>query len=220
MMATDYIPQGDADFDVWQQNFYAYVNAHLPELGLSAADLAPLTASQANWQTAYSSHISAQAQAYGARQGKDTARDDFESLTRQFVRRVQSLPGVTDAQRAQMSITVPRERSATGAPQTRPVTSVNTEQRLRHTVNFVDETTPTSRARPEGVTGCEIWNRVGDAPTGPSQMTYLGTDTRTPYVAEYDEQDAGRTAYYMLRWINSKGETGPWSQTISATITG
>ncbi len=39
-------------------------------------------------------------------------------------------------------------------------------------------------------------------------------------VAEYDETEAGKKAHYMLRWINKKGETGPWSQTVSATITG
>jgi hypothetical protein len=117
-------------------------------------------------------------------------------------------------------INVPRDRIDTGEPQTRPVASINTDQRLRHTINFVDETTPTTRSRPDGVKGCEIWNKVGEAPTGPSQLTYVATDTRTPYVIEYDETDGGKTAYYMLRWINSKGETGPWSQTVNATITG
>jgi hypothetical protein len=219
-MPNDYIPSADADFDGWQQNFYSYVNAHLAELGLVAADLAPLTASQTAWQNAYSSHNAAQAAASGARQGKDTARDSFESLTRAFVRRVQAQPTLTDAARAQMSITIPRERAAATPPATRPVVSVNTDQRLRHTVNFVDETTPTSKAKPDGVTGCEIWIKIGDAPSGPSQVTYLGTDTRTPYVAEFDETDAGKNAHYMLRWINNKGETGPWSQTVSATITG
>jgi hypothetical protein len=49
-MALDYIPSSDAYFDVWQQNFYSYINAHLAELGL-AADVAPLSAAQTGWQT-------------------------------------------------------------------------------------------------------------------------------------------------------------------------
>jgi hypothetical protein len=219
-MPTNYLPSADADFDIWQQNFYAYVNTHLAELGLTASDLAPLTTAQSAWQNAFSSNIAAQAAALGARQGKDTARDNFESLTRSFVRRVQALPNVTDAARASMNITVAQGRAPASAPTTRPVVNIDTDQRLRHTINFVDETTPTSKARPDGVMGCEIWNKVGDAPTGPSQLTYLGTDTRTPYVAEFDETDGGKTAHYMLRWVNTRGEVGPWSQTISATITG
>jgi len=30
--------------------------------------------------------------------------------------------------------------------------------------------------------------------------------------------DAGKTAYYALRWENTRGETGPWSDVVSATI--
>lgn len=219
-MSIDYVPSADADFDIWQQNFYTYINAHLAELGLTAAELTPLTTAQTSWQNAFSSNIAAQAAALGARQGKDTARDSFESLTRAFVRRVQAIPNVTDAARASMNITVAQGRASATPPTSRPVVNVNTDQRLRHTINFVDETTPTSKAKPDGVTGCEIWNKVGDAPTGPSQLTYLATDTRTPYVAEFDETDGGKTAHYMLRWVNTKGEPGPWSQTVSATITG
>jgi hypothetical protein len=44
--------------------------------------------------------------------------------------------------------------------------------------------------------------------------------TRTPYVAEYDGEDAGKPAHYMLRWVNKQGEAGPWSATVTATIPG
>ncbi len=49
-------------------------------------------------------------------------------------------------------------------------------------------------------------------------MTYLVTDTRSPYLVEYDAGKAGQFAHYMLRRINTRGERGPWSETISATI--
>jgi hypothetical protein len=98
--------------------------------------------------------------------------------------------------------------------------SVDTSQRLRHTINFVDEVTPTSRAKPDGVQGCEIWTKVGDAPpAGPNEVHYLALDTRTPYTVEFDSGDGGKTAHYMLRWMSTRGEAGPWSQTVSATIT-
>jgi len=41
-----------------------------------------------------------------------------------------------------------------------------------------------------------------------------------PPVAQFDPADAGKTAYYWLRWENTKGEIGPWSAVASATITG
>ncbi len=38
MRSRDYIPKGDADFDSWQANFRAYVNANLAGLGLTGTD--------------------------------------------------------------------------------------------------------------------------------------------------------------------------------------
>ncbi len=52
----------------------------------------------------------------------------------------------------------------------------------------------------------------------PSALTFLGVDTRTPYLASFDGADAGKTAYYMLRWVSTTGEKGPWSETATATI--
>lgn len=57
-------------------------------------------------------------------------------------------------------------------------------------------------------------------PASASELHYLATDTRTSYVAQFDPADADKTAYYWLRWENTKGETGPWSAVVSATITG
>jgi hypothetical protein len=219
---ADYIPRPDSDFNTWQANFLNYVGANLATLGLTAADLTPLTSSQTDWSNNYAAHIAAQTAAEGALQTKKNTRDLYESSLRSLVRRIQGLPTLTDAQRAEMSISL-REtpRTVTGVPNTRPVATVDTSQRLRHTISFTDETTPESRAKPDGVMGCEIWVKIGDpAPTDPDQLQFLGTDTRTPYIATYSGQEAGKVAHYMLRWVNTKGEQGPWSQTVSATITG
>ncbi|HOE63394.1 MAG TPA: hypothetical protein PKW18_08375 [Candidatus Sumerlaeota bacterium] len=41
---SDYIPQTDSHFDSWQKNFLTYASALTAELGLTPADIAPLTA--------------------------------------------------------------------------------------------------------------------------------------------------------------------------------
>ena len=55
-------------------------------------------------------------------------------------------------------------------------------------------------------------------PAGSSELTFLSVDTRTPDVADYPGEDGGKTAHYMLRWVATTGEKGPWSETSSATI--
>ncbi len=99
---------------------------------------------------------------------------------------------------------------------------VDFSKRLRHTLRYVDESTPTRRARPRGTIGAEVWVKVsapGDPPpSDPGELTFLLLSTRTPAVAEFTGPDGGKTAHYMLRWLSTRGEAGPWSETASATI--
>jgi len=221
-MSNDYIPKGDADFNTWQANFINNLNANKADFGLTNADITAITATQAGWTTAYDGYIAAKAAADGSTQAKREARDAFESALRSMAKRVQSSSGTTDRHRAELGLKVQQgTRTSAGVPETRPVVQVDTGQRLRHTISFSDESTPNSRAKPAGVMGCEIWSKIGDpSPTDPSQLHFLGLDTSTPYMVQFGGEDAGKIAYYMLRWVNSKGEQGPWSQTASATITG
>jgi len=60
---------------------------------------------------------------------------------------------------------------------------------------------------------------AGDPPPGdPGELTFLAVDARTPYTTDLDGADAGKTAHYMLRWVSTTGEKGPWSETPSATV--
>lgn len=218
---SDYIPDSDADFLAWLSGFVTYVTDSLAALHLVAADITPLTALRDQFNDALTTNDAAQAQARGARATKDNLRATIEQSIRPLVGRIQGTASVTDSQREAMGITVrSTTRSPVAAPTTRPVAAIDTTHRMQHTVAFVDELTPASRAKPDGVMGCEIWMKVdGPPPTDPSELKYLATDTRTPYVVDFDGAQAGKIAHYMLRWVSTRGEQGPWSQTVSATIT-
>jgi hypothetical protein len=222
-MAGDYIPHPDGDFNAWQANFVTYANANLAALGLVALDMAPVTTAQTAWGTAYPAHVSAAANAQSARQAKDAARGTYEGALRPLVRRLQASTAVNDAERAALGITVP-DQTATpvAAPVSRPLVSVETRQRLQHTINFTDEATPTRKTKPAGVIGAEIWLKalaIGQpAPIDPSEFAFVALDTRTPYMLDFAGVDGGKNAHYLLRWVNTKGEKGPWSETATATI--
>lgn len=145
-------------------------------------------------------------------------------MVRKLVKQLQASSEVDDAERAGLGITIP-DKTATpvGGSATRPVGVVDTSQRLRHEIRFFDEGNPTKRGKPAGIMGCEIWVKVSPAgeaaPTNADSLTFLSMDTASPYVAEYDGANGGKTAHYMLRWLTTSGQKGPWSETISATIT-
>jgi hypothetical protein len=220
---ADYIPAADAEFHAWQQNFVSVANANLAGLGLVAGDMTPITAAQTTWGTTYPAHVTAAAAATSARTAKDGARAAYVALLRSLVRRLQASPQVDDAERAALGITVPDPGSTpVGPPTSRPVVAIECAGRLRHTLNFTDEGTPTRKAKPAGVLGAEVWVNVQaigqPTPTDPATFTFVALDTRTPFPMEFDAADGGKNANYLLRWVSTTGEKGPWSETATATI--
>ena len=67
--------------------------------------------------------------------------------------------------------------------------------------------------------GAESWVGVGATPpVDPGELTFLAVDTSAPNTREYPGTEGGNQAHYMLRWVDSRGETGAWSETATATI--
>lgn len=221
---ADYVPQSDALFDSWQSNLMTYLLANLIGLGLVAgdSDVVAATAAQTTWTTAYPDHVAAQAAAEAASATKEAARTAYVEVLRRLVQRLQNMTSVSDAERQALGIRVrDTDPTAVSAPTTRPVLSADTRQRLRITLSFADEGTPTAKAKPAGVIACEIWMKVGGPPpTDLSECVFLAVDTRTPYVATFEGSDANQTAHFIGMWVSTRGEKGPLSETVSATITG
>lgn len=222
MKDSDYIPQGDSPFDEWQEGAAAYLNGHLADLGLTALDpdVIELNAAKAEWDADYPAHLAAHNSAKGARIGKDESRAAYERVFRRISRRIQADPGIEDAHRVGMGLTV-RDgvRTRVPRPTTAPFLSSDTSGRQCIKIRFGDTGPPPHRAKPPGVLGCEIWVKVGgDAPVDLEECRFLALDTRSPYVAEFSGNEPGQTAHFIGRWVNRRGEAGPRSRTISATI--
>lgn len=133
---------------------------------------------------------------------------------------IQANNHISDVARKEAGVPVHKTtRTPVTAPTTEPVGFVMASDRLEHLLTYADSTTPTRRARPTGVTGVEIYLYIGDqAPQTPSSYKFLRISSRTPDRVSFEAQYAGQIANYLIRWVNAKGQTGPWSQIISATI--
>ena len=216
---ADYIPGPDASFQAWQSNFVTYANANLAALGLTAADMAPITAAQGGWATAFPAHVAAVNAAKAAKQTKDEARAAYVAVIRPLVRRLQAAPQVSDAERAALGITVRQEPGPIGPPTTSPVCTIECGNRLQQVLRFNDSATPTRKAKPAGVLGVEIWNKVGTTPpAGEADLRFVAVDTNAPYVMNFDSADGGKTNYVWMRWVSPTGERGPWGEQAQATI--
>jgi hypothetical protein len=219
---ADYLPSSDLAFLAWLENFSAAIATNLSGYGLSATDQTALTGAIGSLQNELTNQQTALANSQAATENKDLSRRNAEDLVGPMVRRVQATPTVTDPMRELAGITVTDSQpTPSGPPTTAPVGRVDTSQRLQHTVHFTDSATPTSKARPAGVRGCEIWMKVGaPPPAGASELDFVTLDSRTPHTIPFDAADGGQPVTYWLRWVSNRGEAGPWSAAVTATVPG
>lgn len=224
----DYIPRSDVDFLNWAQTFSTYLEAHAGPLDIEPPTLMAIQSKVSAFSTTYAHHLTAGQAASAAKEAKNVSRSAAEEAIRTLVRQIQANPKVDDGLRAGLGIRVrDRIRSLARSRRklsSRPIAVVDASRRYRHEILFMDESTPTSRAKPKGVMGCEIWVAVKAAneapPANASEYTFVAMDTATPYMVEYTGDEVGKTAHYLLRWVKTNGEKGPLSETVSATIMG
>lgn len=145
-------------------------------------------------------------------QVKTDARKSYEKDLRGFIAQwLANNTKLSNSDRGRMGLTVKSgTRTATPAPATLPMGTIDFSVRLQHTIRFSDEATPRSKAKPAGAHGCEIWMKIdGNAPTDASELGYVATDTSSPYTTTFEGKYAGKIVYYWLRWVNTRGEHGP-----------
>lgn len=194
------------------------ISADPAAFGLTAAFVTELSAKVDQFKTDVQEQAAAQAKARSTTAAKNASRDDLEEYLRSG-KNVTKAAGTPASMIA--SLGLPSSYSKGPMSATVPIGTVDTSLRLRHTINWRDAAANGNKRRPRGVLGCEIWVKVGDPMPGDEKdCRFLTIDAATPYLAELDPADVGKTAHYMLRWRMRDGSTSSWSETISATITG
>lgn len=150
-----------------------------------------------------------------------------QGLRTRFMEAIANLTGSSTSQQHQPQTTPrfqpPRKRSASSnrssvpTPLTAPVVNVVAPHPGQHVITF--QFSGPRGSQPAGSSGAEIYIAFGEeCPTTDSGFRFAAWATRSPHVMRFNEKDAGRMAHYRLRWINAKGETGPWSIAASAVI--
>lgn len=219
----DFIPRPDPAFDAWSANFWAALSNWWGEQGFDPEAIKDVEIAIDAWHDAYVAHVAAQAAAESARQAKDAARRAAEAAIRPAVARLQVMPEITNANRAEFGISL-RDTTRTPAPTptTAPMALVSGGGRLTHRLRLVDPATPTRRARPKGVARAEVFV-VLTAPNDPAPSNidlykYVGGVSDGATTLSFGPADGGKQAHYITRWVSTTGETGPWSEATSVTI--
>lgn len=222
-MASTYLPRPDGAFNAWQQQFAVILSQNLGFWPVDGALTGAYFDALAAWNAAFGAHEAARAAAQAATTAKDEARERLDAAVRPLVRQLQGLLEVTDPDRRNLGITVRQPGGApAAAPTTTPRVRVATTARLTHTVRISDESTPTLTRKPRGTLGAEVWLATVPAgsppPKDPAAYTFLSLATRPTLTTEFPAEQGGKTAVYLLRWLGTRGDRGPWSTPALATV--
>jgi hypothetical protein len=216
----DFIPQKDADFRALGRLMVAGGTGHEPTLGITTGQLTALTAALEDCDNASTLITTAETAYNNAIAARNAARAVAEPQMRAINRSVQAKAGVPDELKTGMGLplhdTTP---SRAPAPTTRPMLVVDTSEPLQHKITYRDEATPKSRAKPAGVHEIEIWCKIGaPAPADFNDCALVATSSKNGVTVTCKGADAGKPAQYMARWKSTRGEFGPWSETVVASI--
>ncbi len=217
---TASIPSSEGKFAAYARNFVGQLTGHPARYGVNESRVQLLDELLSQYDNDSAKAVAAKDAARAATVQKEESRKALADAMRSTTRVIQANDEVTNAAREDAGIPVHKtSRTPVPVPKSFPVASVIATDRLEHTVSFSDSSTPTRRGKPAGVQGCEVYVAVADTPpTDTKAYRFIAMSTRSPQKVTFEADAGGKTANYMLRWVNTKGEKGPWGTVLSATI--
>lgn len=178
-MPPDYLPANDAELGTWLANFVTVLNANLGTVGLAPTDAVPLITAQNLFNAALTDQIAKQEAAQAAVVVKKTRRGALEGVLRPLVRRIQNHPGMTDALRTQMGVTVPdRGGSRRGVGEEIPLLHLETRPG-QVIVHFGPNP---GNERQNGKPAWALGGNVYRKKAGEADFSLIAFDTASPYV--------------------------------------
>lgn len=218
MPQPNYIPNQNTAFALWLSNFATILAAAPATFGLLPADATEVTTVNTAFQTAFSAAQDPATRTPVTVAAQSSTRQAAEATVRPYAVNIALNPSVTNANKVTIGVSLPRESpSVIPPPGTNPEIALVSAASLTHRLSIRDVTTPTSKAKPPGVVGCELWTAIGTVPAvSPLAATLKQLTTKTPTLVEFDAADRGKTCTYFARWTTRSGplgiaQTGPWS---------
>jgi hypothetical protein len=205
------------------QNLISTCGAVPADYHLVAGDITDLNNAANPWLTAFDARVAGEATLAGLVMNENTTYDACIAVLRAKYLKVLGSPPVSDAKKAAAGFPVLDTNPTPAAvPTSAPVVSMASvigAGELR--IDFRDQLTPNTKAKPAGVREAEIWSKVdGTAPADGSGCAYMGSDGATPYLAVFDVAQAGKPVWFCLRWKNTRGRTGPWGPVFATMVPG
>jgi hypothetical protein len=213
------IPKKDADFNEVQDVITTKTAANLNNWRIDDTWYNQLVLpAKTTWTTAWTAYLNPNTRTKVITFRKNEARKNYEPLLGKLVGMLKTSPVVTPAELASMGVATGKGGGRNPTPATYPDAGVNSSVIRQLTIDFFDHGAK-SHAKPHGIHGAEIrWGILDAAPVDIDELRNSSIDTRSPFTLAFNENERGKAVYFCLRWENTTGEKGPWSEIVTAFI--
>jgi hypothetical protein len=221
MSSRDFIPAPEAQFNIWQANFIEKARAVAESIGIPTQAVTAIVGESSKWKTVLEIATNPATRTSSAIKDKQEQRITYEAELRKFIRSyITNNPLVTDHLRKDMELPI-HKTTHTPAPVATeaPDVDIDTSVIGRLIIHFFEKGGKHKKNKPEGQHGVEIRWIISDThPSRWDDLTHSEIDTNSPHTLVFENDERGKTIYFALRWENTRGEKGPWSEISSAII--
>lgn len=219
-MSTRFLPTRESDLNTWLGNFSAKISASPASYGLKPGDAAVIAAAVAAWDLAYETAASPATRTRPAVAAKRGQKKTVVGVVRGYAGMVRSNDAVSDELKINLGLRLRARRGApVPVPETFPALSVHRIDTGVHQLRAVRAGLAPGAGKPGGAAALMVFRAVGQGPARtPGEAQFLTLVTRTTLTSTFEHAQRGQTATYFARWVNTKGQPGPWSLAMSAAI--
>jgi hypothetical protein len=221
MHYSDFLPRKDADFLQWVVNFSTALAKIAARVGFPDQAYQQLSTLKNTFSSKLQIAEAPETRTKPAIKDKDIAREDLEKNLRQaigeYLTRNHLLTGVD---RANLGLPIYKTgRTPSPRATDAPDVEVDTSTIGRLTVHFFKKGGSHRKGKPAGQHCAELVYIISDTPpTRWDELIHSVIDTNSPLELTFENDRRGKTVYFALRWENTRGEKGPWSEIMSAII--
>ena len=218
----DYIPSAEEDFNEFQAEFEELLVSDGPGWGVPPGKITDVSNARLDWEPKYAAGKDEADPKSSQRQTKNDARKAYTALIRSVVNQyLRNNPAVENDDRVALGLNVPdTTRTRKPVPDHAPKQTVDKIDHLLHKLRITDPANPSSRKKPEGVARINVYRFIGEQSATPvlAEYTFVGASTKFLYKSSFEDTQIGKKAWYISQYENTRGERGPVSVPVSATI--
>jgi hypothetical protein len=221
MSNLNFIPRRDVVFYEWQGVLMTGVASRYKNFKIPDAVWKELLDIQADYQNKYRIASNLETHTPGAVERRRKAREVYEARLRVVIKGyITYNPTVTDDERKDLGLPV-HKTGHTPSPVATDAPDVEVDTSILGWlfIYFFTRGGRRRKGKPAGQHGVEVaWLISNMPPARWDELTHSTVDTRSPFKLSFENDQRGKTVYFALRWENTRGEKGPWSDIMSAII--